>query len=170
MTTTTIPSPSRRRLLVRGVQLGGAAIAAMLSIPAIGFLLSPLRGERRLSWVRVGRVDGVPLDTPTAFRVPVPLDQGRPTAPVDRVVYVVRRSGGELLTLSNTCSHMQCNVHWDRGLNQFLCPCHGGLYDVEGRNVGGPPPSPLPRWVHRITTDPDGTQILEIQNRLDEQI
>jgi Rieske Fe-S protein len=50
-------------------------------------------------------------------------------------------------------------------LRQFLCPCHGGLYDISGVNVGGPPPKPLPEYVHRI----DGTT-LYIENRFTEDI
>jgi len=67
---------------------------------------------------------------------------------------------------SNICSHMQCPVRWEPTLKLFLCPCHGGLYDLRGVNVGGPPPKPLPQWQHRV--DRDG--ILYVTNRLTEQI
>jgi len=31
------------------------------------------------------------------------------------------------------------------------CACHNGVYDLEGRNVSGPPPRPLERYdVHEI--------------------
>jgi Rieske Fe-S protein len=76
-----------------------------------------------------------------------------------------------VLALSNICSHMQCDVHWDQQLGQFLCPCHGGLYNIEGANIGGPPPQPLPQWIHRVTVDPQTNQhMLEIQNSLNESI
>jgi menaquinol-cytochrome c reductase iron-sulfur subunit len=123
--------------------------------------------------VRVTTLEQVPMETPTPFTVAVPIDQGPPTEPVDRIVYVVRRRSGDLYVLSNTCTHMQCNVHWDPGLGasgQFLCPCHGGLYDITGTQVGGPPPSPLPPWRHRVTTQPDGSSLLEIQNQYTESI
>jgi len=29
---------------------------------------------------------------------------------------------------------------------QIWCPCHNGCYDLNGRNVGGPPPRPLPAF------------------------
>lgn len=51
---------------------------------------------------------------------------------------------------SRVCTHLGCIVAWDAKANQFYCPCHGGLYDAEGRVVGGPPPAPLARlkaWV-----------------------
>ena len=162
---------SRRRFLIRMTNLGAGAITLMLSIPAIGFLVSPLFQRRQVSWVRVGDVSDVPVGLPTPFVVSMPVGEGPPTPDVDRIVYVVKRDNGDLRALANTCSHMQCNVHWDPGRSQFLCPCHGGLYDVDGVNVGGPPPSPLPQWVHRTVIDPStGHTVLEVQNRFDESI
>jgi menaquinol-cytochrome c reductase iron-sulfur subunit len=161
---------SRRRFLRLGTNLGAGMIGLMLSIPAIGFLVGPLFQKRRTSWVRVGDIDDVPVGLPTPFTVSMPIGEGPPTPPVDRIVYVVK-TGGQLYTFANTCTHMQCNVHWDPQFGQFLCPCHGGLYEIDGRNVGGPPPSPLPQWVHRTFVDPGtGHTILEVQNQYDESI
>jgi menaquinol-cytochrome c reductase iron-sulfur subunit len=162
---------SRRRFLVRLTNTGAGVITLMLSIPAIGFLVSPLFQKRRTSWVRVGEIDSVPVGLPTPFTVAMPIGEGPPTGPVNRIVYVVKTTDSKLFAFSNTCTHMQCNVHWDPGLGQFLCPCHGGLYDLTGSNVGGPPPSPLPQWIHRTMVDPGtGHTVLEVQNSFDENI
>jgi menaquinol-cytochrome c reductase iron-sulfur subunit len=162
---------SRRRFLVHLTNTGAGVITLMLSIPAIGFLVSPLFQKRRPSWVRVGEIDTVPVGLPTPFTVAMPIGEGPPTPPVERIVYVVKTADNRLFALSNTCTHMQCNAHWDTGLGQFLCPCHGGLYDLTGQNIGGPPPSPLPQWIHRTLVDPGtGHTILEVQNTFDESI
>jgi Rieske Fe-S protein len=60
---------------------------------------------------------------------------------------------------------MQCPVRWEPPLGQFLCPCHGGLYAIDGTNVGGPPPKPLPEYVHRLVGN-----VLYIENRFTESI
>jgi menaquinol-cytochrome c reductase iron-sulfur subunit len=162
---------SRRELMVRGTALGMGAVGVMLSIPALGFLLSPLFTQRRTAWVDVGPVDTIPVGVPTPMVAHLPADQGWPTPPQPRIVYVVRKSDGTLLALSNICTHMQCDVHWNTTLGQFLCPCHGGLYDLNGTNIGGPPPQPLPQWTHRLRFDPASNQyILQIQNTLDASI
>jgi quinol---cytochrome c reductase iron-sulfur subunit, bacillus type len=162
---------TRRQLMVMGTGAGMGLVGVLISIPALGFLLSPLFTKRQLVWIRVGPIDNIPIGQPTPLVAAVPNDEGPPAPPVDRVVYVVRQSDGTTLTLSNICSHMQCDVHWSEQLQQFLCPCHGGLYDITGKNIGGPPPQPLPRWVSRITVDPvSGQHVLEIQNQLDESI
>jgi Rieske Fe-S protein len=47
-----------------------------------------------------------------------------------------------LNVLSNSCAHLGCPVRWVfiEGKGEFLCPCHGGIYDINGGWVGGPPP------------------------------
>ena len=51
---------SRRQLLVMGTGAGATLVGVMLSIPALGFLLSPLFTKKRIAWVQVGPVDDVP--------------------------------------------------------------------------------------------------------------
>ena len=163
--------PSRRDFLVRGTGLGMGLVGVMLSVPAIGFLISPLFRSQTPSWVTVGPIDDIPVNKPTALVAKVPIGVGYQTPPVDRVVYVVKKPDGQMRALSNICTHMQCDVHWDEGQGHFLCPCHGGLYDIDGTNIGGPPPQPLAQWVHRTHVDATtGKTILEIENQLDEHI
>ena len=162
---------TRRQLFVAGTAAGSAAIGLMLSIPAIGFLLSPLVRTRRRLAAQPIRIDNVEVGVPKPFVAAVPLGEGTDaTLTVDRVVYVVRPNERDYIFLSNTCTHMQCNVHWDGSLQQFLCPCHGGLYALDGANVGGPPPSPLPRWQHEVQAQPDGSLMLTVYNAYDESI
>ncbi len=64
-------------------------------------------------------------------------------------VFVINHAE-QLYALSATCSHLGCLVDWSRHKEQFLCPCHGGKYDIEGRVIAGPPPLPLARLPLRI--------------------
>lgn len=59
-------------------------------------------------------------------------------------------AGKELVVLSATCSHLGCLVNYNKEKGEFECPCHGGRYDLAGRNVAGPPPAPLNRLPVRI--------------------
>lgn len=67
-----------------------------------------------------------------------------------QVVVFIDREGSGYRALSAVCQHLGCRVHWDDGKQQFLCPCHGGVYDREGRVVAGPPPRPLDRIPVRV--------------------
>jgi cytochrome b6-f complex iron-sulfur subunit len=66
---------------------------------------------------------------------------------------VVRKQDGRLIALSAVCTHLGCIVQWQRDKEQFLCPCHAGLYTAEGTVVSGPPPKPLARLPFTVTGD-----------------
>ena len=66
---------------------------------------------------------------------------------------LVRRMLGKAVkfqALSARCTHKGCLVSWIAGQKQFRCPCHGGRFDADGRNIAGPPPAPLPRLATRV--------------------
>jgi menaquinol-cytochrome c reductase iron-sulfur subunit len=145
---------SRRKFMTLGIQVTGAGIGLLIGAPIVGSILSPVFFKGRFPWVMVADVQHVPVGVPTAYVVL--LDQGGDAwqvPPVPRTVYVVKLNLNgkvQLITLSNVCTHMQCDVHWDINLNVFLCPCHGGLYSIDGTNIGGPPPQPLFRYQHKL--------------------
>jgi Rieske Fe-S protein len=53
----------------------------------------------------------------------------------------------KLNVLSNSCAHLGCPVRWMSDKQLYLCPCHGGLYDINGGWVGGPPPRGMYRYI-----------------------
>ncbi len=69
----------------------------------------------------------------------------------------IREIENSLNVLSNSCAHLGCPVRWviveDHG--EFLCPCHGGIYDINGGYVGGPPPRGMYRYT-KIQVRADG--------------
>ena len=54
------------------------------------------------------------------------------------------------IAISNRCAHLGCPVRWVDAAERFICPCHGGVYDLLGRRVSGPPPRPLDRFYTRV--------------------
>lgn len=59
-------------------------------------------------------------------------------------IWVCRGPQG-LYVISAICTHLGCTPDWLSGENQFKCPCHGSVYDAEGRNFAGPAPKPMAR-------------------------
>lgn len=41
------------------------------------------------------------------------------------------------------CTHLGCIPSFDAKSKNFLCACHGGVFDASGINTFGPPPRPL---------------------------
>ena len=58
-----------------------------------------------------------------------------------RGVIVFRDTDGDLRAFDSKCTHAGCNVAFQG--DKLFCHCHGGTYDLEGKNIAGPPPRPL---------------------------
>jgi len=56
---------------------------------------------------------------------------------------VVFRTPQGFRAYSAICTHLGCIVQWSAQRHQIECPCHAGVFDVNGRVVSGPPPRPL---------------------------
>ncbi len=63
---------------------------------------------------------------------------------------LVRTAGGEYRAFSALCTHMNCTVQYRADLREIWCACHNGMYDQGGRNVSGPPPRPLERFMVNV--------------------
>ena len=59
----------------------------------------------------------------------------------------LRQGNDEMEAIWASCTHLGCEVSYDLQRDQWLCPCHGSLYNGDGQPVQGPAVSPLPRAV-----------------------
>ncbi len=60
---------------------------------------------------------------------------------------------GELRAFSATCTHLGCIVQYRPDLSQIWCACHNGHFDLNGKNVAGPPPKPLEEYAVNVKGD-----------------
>ena len=61
-------------------------------------------------------------------------------------ILVVHRPDGTLSAVSSVCTHMGCDVAYDKNLGHLRCPCHGSQYGLDGHNIKGPAKKPLRRY------------------------
>ena len=59
----------------------------------------------------------------------------------------------QFIAISTRCMHLGCPVRYVAASERFICPCHGGVYDFQGKVVGGPPVRPLDRFYTRVQGD-----------------
>lgn len=64
-------------------------------------------------------------------------------------VFIVSSAEGPAV-FSAVCSHLGCLVNYRKEKQEFVCPCHGGRYDLSGRHIAGPPPAPLTRFPVKV--------------------
>jgi len=62
------------------------------------------------------------------------------------IAWVVRTSEDNVVAYSPQCTHLGCAYHWEESGKQFVCPCHGSRFSIEGKVLGGPAARPLDRY------------------------
>jgi Rieske Fe-S protein len=137
---------SRRGFLGLLTNLVLAAIGLLIAIPAVRFLWSPLRAHDEEA-AGTALLDAGPLADikPGEWRL-VSVEKSRQDgwkkSKVRHALWVRRSGEGEkgITVLSSICPHLGCPINWHPDKTRFVCPCHGGIFNVEGRQIGGPPP------------------------------
>lgn len=107
--------------------IGLAASYGVLAFQGFLFLL-PRRTTPRTRNLFAGRVDQFEIGGVNRF-----LDlEGNE-------ILIRRRSDTDFQAFSSTCPHLGCKVRWEEEDAHYLCPCHMGIFDAEGKAVSGPP-------------------------------
>jgi Rieske Fe-S protein len=70
----------------------------------------------------------------------------------DRKVVVVQPSAGEFRAFSAVCTHRGCTVS-DVSSGMINCPCHGSMFWLDGKVMGGPATKPLPEVPIKVDGD-----------------
>jgi menaquinol-cytochrome c reductase iron-sulfur subunit len=150
-TEATGPKLLKRRQFLVGLSLAAGGIgAALVGVPVLGFLLSPLLKKEPEVWRTVAKVDDLQIGETmhVAFEDPSPLPWAGVAA---RTAAWLRRDGQvEFTAFSVNCTHLGCPVRWLADAELFMCPCHGGVYNDDGTVAAGPPPQPLPNYPVRV--------------------
>ena len=128
----------RRTFLDVLIATSGAALGALVLYPVARYLVPPKAPEAATRRVVAAKKDEVP---PGGFKI-FPFG-GEPGI-------LIRSRNGEYRALSAVCTHLGCTVQLRPDGQSIWCACHNGLYDLEGRNLSGPPPRPLESYVVHV--------------------
>lgn len=123
----------KKKTITRGQFLGLAWLGASALVVGEATLISLKYLKPRTEGgfggkVLAGKVDDFPV--------------GSVTRNITGRFYIVRLEEG-LLALYQRCPHLGCAVPWEETEDQFHCPCHGSLYNLQGEVTGGPAPRPM---------------------------
>jgi len=146
-------SMTRRHVFTVASQALGGLAAAGIVLPAVGFAVAPIfhRGKER--WESVGPVSDFVEDTyrQVVFTETEGIgDAGKTTAYVRKSSADLGEKPGNFVAVSNRCAHLGCPVRFVEAAGNFICPCHGGVYDFQGKRIGGPPVRPLDQFQTRV--------------------
>ena len=141
---------NRRDFLKKSIFVLGGVIAAGVAIPSATYFLSPIWKKEDEEWMEVGEVSAIPAGDPVKIDFVKRKKDGWTTVEERDSVWVVTANGSEFTVFNPKCTHLGCPYHWDADKRKFLCPCHSGVFAIDGQVLGGPPPRPLDRYLTKI--------------------
>jgi Rieske Fe-S protein len=112
----------------------GATLVAIL-YPIFRFMSPPKTVEAAQNSVSAGKVSELPPNSGKIFKFG------------NKPGILIRTASGELKAFSAVCTHLECIVQYSSEKKQIWCACHNGQYNLNGQNIGGPPPRPLDEYV-----------------------
>ena len=147
---------SRRNALMKlGILINGG-IAALLAVPVVGYLLSPLRGRLGQgydSWISLGPLDQFPEGQTRLAKFRNPFVRPSDGQTADIPCWVRRVEGNTFQVFAINCAHLGCPVRWFAQSGLFMCPCHGGAYYADGSRASGPPERGLFEYATKVEGD-----------------
>ena len=116
--------------------LGGGLLAWLAAVlyPILAFLKPPQQAEVEVTSVKAGKVSAIEKESGTIIKFG------------NKPVILIRNAAGDFRAFSATCTHLDCTVQYRKDMGLIWCACHNGRYDINGRNVAGPPPRPLDEY------------------------
>ena len=132
---------SRRSALnwLLGTSLGATIIAALY--PVFRFVIPPRIAEAPVNRVLAGKLSELPDNSGKIFRFGA------------RPGILIRTPAGDVRAFSAVCTHLGCTVQYRPDLQHIWCACHNGQYDLQGKNIAGPPPKPLEEYKVAVVGD-----------------
>jgi Rieske Fe-S protein len=131
----------RRGFLDLLLKLSGTTLGAFVLYPVVRFLVPPKVPEAVTRRVVAATRDAL---APGSFKIfPFGSQPG----------ILIRTREGDFRALSAVCTHLGCTVQYKNDERVIWCACHNGIYDLDGRNVSGPPPRPLDRFAVHLEGD-----------------
>ena len=133
-------------------------MTGLIFAPAVAFVTSPLWRRRGASAVGddfsdAGAVDSIPVGTWTLLPIEIVREDGWDKTRQSRSVWIFVKgtAPGDVKVLSPICPHLGCPIAWLAAKSEFLCPCHGSIFNRAGSFVSGPAPRGMDSLESRIS-------------------
>jgi cytochrome b6-f complex iron-sulfur subunit len=121
-----------------GAGVGALGIAAIY--PIVRYIIPPPASRGGTSSVLAAKVGDLKPNQGKIFKFG------------DAPAILILKPGGDpagassYVAFTAVCTHLNCTVQYREDLGEIWCACHNGHYDLNGKVISGPPPSPLAQY------------------------
>jgi len=146
------PDDIQKRNFIKGVT---ASVLGFLSLaltwPLVSFLIPTSNEGAEGKFIKVPNFPKLPVEQPSKMTTVEDVDvQAFITTKVVYDVWVIKHAPDKATVYSSLCPHLNCRYNFDGAKKLFACPCHGSIFNEDGKCVGGPAPRPLDTLPYKI--------------------
>jgi len=143
------PEDVQKRNFIKGLTAGILGFMTLfLTIPFVSYLIPSSNEGEDKKYIKVSNFPAIATGTPTKMTFEDVDKQAFITSNVVYDIWVIKHSPDKATVYSPLCPHLNCRYTFTS--NQFACPCHGSLFNEEGKVTGGPAPRPLDTLPYKI--------------------
>jgi Rieske Fe-S protein len=159
----------RRSFLKWAIHGLGVLFAAILGVPAIAYLIDARnRPARPGQFKTVARLSELEIGVPHQAVIQEARSDAWTLHPNDVIgrVWLIRRDKDTVEAFTTICPHLGCSVNYEEKEQLFICPCHGGTFDIHCHRVERPDfVNPAPRGMDRLECrrDPADSDLIQVQ-------
>jgi menaquinol-cytochrome c reductase iron-sulfur subunit len=139
-------TPKRRDFLTTAIYGLMSLITAGLGLPALLYLFVPPRRKQEGAWVDAGTLEQLESDRPVEVTFRRNRTDGWKVFSEKASAWVVKKKDSQVTAFAPACTHLGCAYHWEDSRDQFVCPCHGSYFSIDGEVIAGPAPRPLDQF------------------------
>src|SRR5690242_4289649 len=131
--------PASRRSILK-MFLGASVFASLSSFiyPVLRYLVPPAELNLGADQVLAATIHDLKPNSSKVFRFG------------SKPALLLRTDAGDYKAMSAVCTHLSCTVQYRADVKEIWCACHNGFYDINGKNVSGPPPRPLEQFAVHV--------------------
>ncbi|MFC1935643.1 ubiquinol-cytochrome c reductase iron-sulfur subunit [Chloroflexota bacterium] len=141
---------TRRQFLKYAIGAIGGVLSAAVVSPVIRYFLAPATESQTARWIAIASTSEVDLGKPTHILYEERVRDSWAVTTRSKTAWVVTQDGQIFTVFDPRCTHLGCPYFWQEDQKRFLCPCHNGIFDINGNVISGPPPRPLDRLPNKV--------------------
>ena len=166
-----VPELGRRSFLKWATHGLGTLFGLLLGFPALAYLIDARNRKAPDSdFKTVARLGDLQEDVPKQVIIRDVRRDAWTLHPNDVVgrVWLVRRQGDQVDVFTTICPHLGCSINFEEKHKRFICPCHGGTFQVSGVRLGEQElgaANPAPRGMDRLEwrRDPTNPDLIQVK-------
>ena len=163
------PSDSRRDFFKLAIGTLASLSGIVLGIPFLSSLIHSIK-PKETGWNKVAEIAALTVNKPRNIKFAMLSQDAYLHSETVRSVWAIKHPGGEVTVFSPVCTHLGCHFSWNEEAGRFECPCHGSVFSITGKVLGGPAPRPLDSLPHKVENGVLSVRWEEFKSGLPEKI